>query len=127
MSEYKTLQEWFGGATRGDGRKFTRMDWLENQWIEPIYLDKHKDWHCLDYEEYSRAWGSELYPFKEWHPPKKKVTKYLFATKCGELINNFYTDYEQLWESYNTDITSISKIKETHIRLDWSATEFDDE
>lgn len=99
MSEYKTLKEWFGESTRGDGRKFTRVDWLENQWVEPIYLDRHKDWHCLDYEGYSRAWGSVNYPFKEWHPPKKTKKIVLYKPVFKTIKNSFYCPSDANWHS----------------------------
>lgn len=128
MSEYKTLKEWFGQATRGDGRKFTRSDWLENQWLEPIYLDKHKDWHCLDYEGYSRAWGSVNYPFKEWHPPKKKVTKYLWYNNYSKVVYPYMAKcIVDLQEQLHCNGTYVHKGDGNYTRLDWSATEFDDE
>lgn len=122
MSEYKTLKEWFGKATRGDGRKFTRMDWLENQWIEPIYLDVHEDdWHGLNQDGYSKSLTEEFFHFKEWHPPKKKVTKYLWYNSINSSTSGYMAE--------NSAQLSLLLGRETNkfIRLDWSATEFDDE
>jgi hypothetical protein len=48
MSEFKTLSEWLGDATRGDGRKFTHKFWPEREWIEPIFKDQDNEWHGLD-------------------------------------------------------------------------------
>ena len=106
MSEYKTLKEWFGEATRGAGRKFTRSGWLEDQWLEPIFLDSQKEWNCLNNEGRSVSWNSVLYTFKEWHPPKKtkKIIMYkpIFKHKTEEY---FFTPF---------DLTSWCSSKDTH-------------
>lgn len=128
MGEYKTLDEFFPSG-RGDGRKFTTDGWEKHACIEPIFLSKpcyvyETTWHCLDE-------GGHSYPilrerlqlrFKEWHPPKKKVTKYLWVDTANEKIRpHFYKDMSELLKhSVGSDYGS-----QIYIRLDWSATEFE--
>lgn len=127
MSEYRTLDEFFPSG-RGDGRKFTTDGWEKHACIEPIFLSKpcyvyETTWHCLDE-------GGHSYPilrerlqlrFKEWHPPKKKVTKYLWYNSINSSTSGYMAE--------NSAQLSLLLGRETNkfIRLDWSATEFDDE
>ena len=129
MSEYKTLDEWFPNG-RGDGRKFTNIDWPKNDWIEPIFksnaCETYEDtWYCLDEKGHSDPFiGNSLQmKLKEWHPPKKKVTKYLWVDTANEKIRpHFYKDMSELLKhSVGSDYGS-----QIYIRLDWSATEFEE-
>lgn len=92
MSEYKTLKEWFGDATRGDGRKFTRHgDWALQCFFEPIFSQDDFDtgirrWHGLDEQgRYFYELDDACDNWKEWHPPKekKKITLYRPIIKFG--------------------------------------------
>jgi len=129
MSEYKKLDEWFPGG-RGDGRKFTAYGWEEYAWIEPIFISKpcyvyETTWHCLDEGGHNYPISRERLQlkFKEWHPPKKKVTKYLWVhKKTSSMLFEFYKDYQDISSNY-----THHDYEKNYIRLDWSATEFDDE
>ena len=53
MSEYKTLKEWFGEKTRGNGEVFftpcekNSLREIMNDWYEPIFLDRFGNWYGL--------------------------------------------------------------------------------
>lgn len=130
MSEYKTLDEWFPNG-RGDGRKFTNLSRFKDTWIEPVFKSNacfvyEARWHCLDENGGNNPIirDSLQMKFKVWHPPKKKVTKYLWVDAANEKIRpHFYKDMSELLKhSVGSDYGS-----QIYIRLDWSATEFDDE
>lgn len=127
MSEYKTLKEWFGEATRGDGRKFSIIHWNSYAYFEPIFL-ANGVWFGIDEAGYAVEWSEEsINPFKEWHPPKKKVTKYLWYDNYNKFFfHEFASSVEDLGivRSKKGLYTLPSDTQLT--RLDWSATEFDD-
>lgn len=92
-----TLAELMGDKTRGDGRKFTKPNWLSHEWFEPIFLTKQKavgmgDWvwhgmmHTGTYESPYADWSTD---WQEWTPPKKtkKVVLYrpVFKRKNQEV------------------------------------------
>lgn len=123
MSEYKLLDEWFPNG-RGDGRKFVEMPIIHI--FEPIikarlYGSSEESWFVVDRFGRLCAYSDCDVKFKEYVAPKKKVTKYMWAYKCsGYIIQLFARDQEELARH------CIPKFNDT-IRLDWSATEFDDE
>lgn len=126
--EYKTLDEHFPNG-RGDGRKFTNLDRFKDRWIEPVFKSNacfvyEATWHCLDENGGSNpiVRDSLQMKFKEYHPPKKKVTKYLWVDTANEKIRpHFYKDMSELLKhSVGSDYGS-----QIYIRLDWSATEFE--
>ena len=130
MSEYKTLDLWFPEG-RGDGRKFIQKS--SSFIFEPIVKAgvfgsfDEKKWYIVDQHGYLDSYSNEEIvgvKFKEYHPPKKKVTKYLWVDTANEKIRpHFYKDMSELLKhSVGSDYGS-----QIYIRLDWSATEFDDE
>lgn len=68
--EAKTLKEWFGDATRGDGRRFKCHDWMTGDWFEPIFLAKG-DWVGIDSTGDSFQWGECEDEFELYTGPKK--------------------------------------------------------
>lgn len=78
-SQYKTLKEWFGDATRGDGRKFIEGDDSEFFWFEPFFKDANSYWHVLSQNGLHHV-EDENDVFKLWHPPKKKKKLWLWAS-----------------------------------------------
>lgn len=74
-----TLKELMGDKTRGDGRKFARTNWPENEWFEPIFLSAISCWYGMKHDG-----AADLFPddgsdkWHEWNPPKqtKKVKLY---------------------------------------------------
>lgn len=83
MIEYNTLDAWFKGKDRGDGRKFSYEDWaLENSWFEPIFRDVLGQWCGLGNSGLATRYFSEG-NWREWHPPKvKKKIKMYMAIIC---------------------------------------------
>lgn len=69
-TEKKTLKEWMGQATRGDGRKFTQESWPWDQSFEPIFLAANR-WHGVFNCGESGNFTSHS-AWYEWTPPKKR-------------------------------------------------------
>lgn len=80
--EFKTLKEWFGDATRGDGRKFIEGDDSKFFWFEPFFKDANSYWHVLSQNGLHHA-EDENDVFKLWRPPKKKKKLWLWAEKAS--------------------------------------------
>jgi len=99
MSEYKSLKEWFGKATRGDGRKFSLNHWNSHTYFEPIFLTRGV-WHGVDEAGCSLEWQEEsISPFREWHPPKKTKKITLYKPVFETIRNKFYCPQDAQWHS----------------------------
>lgn len=111
MSEYKTLKELLGDATESKNVKFINE---HGQLFEPRFLLDDK-WYGVTPCASVVSWTEFICMWKEWHPTKKKVTKYFWVdNKTGKIFDSMYA---------TTDCNFHGKLT----RLDWSATEFDDE
>ena len=90
-----------------------------------------KRWYVLNEQEFlDYAYSCEIDDkFKEYIEPKKKVTKYLwYNTKENSLLRYFATNKENLFYQIQCGSPNAFLNHESYyIRLDWSATEFDDE
>ena len=109
-TEAKTLKEWFGNATRGNGRKFRLSEWPIDEWFEPIFLFKGY-WNGVDESGDSLCFPESDGKFEL----KKTETRWLWANVDGE-VNPIFgvkpTRSNLRWDDYT-------------IKLDWSATEFE--
>ncbi|NBU34083.1 hypothetical protein EBS40_05645 [bacterium] len=72
-----TLKELMGDKTRGDGRKFSILEWENSSWFEPIYR-AHNRWYGLMYDVRPNSFYDFEDCWEEWTPPKqtKKVKLY---------------------------------------------------
>jgi hypothetical protein len=90
MSEFKTLKEWFGDATRGDGRKFQYTTYASYEYFEPIFLDDSGYWHGLDEEELPLICEDSQLAFKLYVKPKKTRSVMMFKPICKAPTNSEY-------------------------------------
>lgn len=92
-----TLKELMGDKTRGDGRKFSILEWDTICWFEPIYR-AHDRWYGLMYDVRPNSFYDFEDCWKEWTPPKqtKKVKLYSALVKrddgCYYILGNHYSD-----------------------------------
>lgn len=141
----KTLKEWFGDATRGDGRRFRCCYWHASSkgWFEPIFLaDYNRDggidknvWHGVDENgEYDSWMGDNPYLFQLYTEPKKTETRWLWADKDGYIHQRFSTMPLRTLRnrSVGTDIVCgipLERLRNEDVffdvKLDWSATQFE--
>lgn len=107
MSEYKTLDQWFEGKDRGDGRKFTTEAWDDTYWFEPFFKVLSGYWYGRAENAVARQFtGSSDTLWREWHPPKtkKKVTLYraILKSKISEI---YWTEYR--WFSNKEEVSNV--------------------
>jgi hypothetical protein len=96
MSKYKTLDEWMEGKDRGDGRKFSRTDWVNSDWFfQPFFRCNQNVWHGVDEENKQQRYSLSLW--YEWHPlkVKKKIKMYqaVFKGQGQHDSNKYWSDY----------------------------------
>ncbi len=102
---------------RGDGRKFRAIYWNNDEWFEPIYRDQDGLWRGLNMNG-TDCLNHAQNNWLEFIPPKKKITKWLWATKDGEISTIFSTEpIRCLWRR-----NVIADIK-----IEWTAQKFDEE
>lgn len=117
----KTLKDYFGDATRSEGKRFRKKD-SKKTWFEPIFKDNCGFWHGLDdsdsLTDNSDYWSenTECEPYVE---PKKTETRWLWATADGKISSEFST----------TPLSSYSQrapldSPKFDVKLEWSATQF---
>ena len=114
--EAKTLKEWFGDATRGDGRRFRCHDWMTGDWFEPICLAKG-DWVVIDSTGDSFQWGECEDEFELYTEPKKTETRWLWAHTTGVVRPVFCREPFKMYVDGSPAIYDI--------KLEFSATEFE--
>lgn len=104
MSEAKTLDEWFEGKSRGDGRKFTREASREKHtWFEPIFKRIGAGWYGLEQNDEAASYAGSYSKWVEWHPPKKtKKIKMYRAIIKSKTSGRYWTD-SQYFSDKNTD------------------------
>jgi hypothetical protein len=71
-----TLKELMGDKNKGDGRRFT---FGNDQWFEPIFLDRGGEWSGLNQDGYLETFSQgSIYYWEEWTPSNqtKKVELY---------------------------------------------------
>ncbi len=117
MTEYKTLSEWMGDMTRGDGRKFTNIIHT----FEPLHKDKDGFWHGVAGDGLMTALHEDtvmLLPMIS--PPKKKVKLYQWAFRG----DNGWVAYDFLFKD---EMSFRNAIPNGHcyvcMRLDYSVIE----
>lgn len=92
--EYKTLDQWFEGKDRGDGRKFKWPVWADCHYFEPMFRDNKGTWYGLT--ETGAEFHSNSYTeYEEWHPPKTKKKVTLYRPVRYDVKNGVFVSYEQ--------------------------------
>lgn len=132
MSEYKTLDQWFPDG-RGDGRKFLvfmSSDYIVEPVIKAIPFGYGEQvWFVVDEKGRLDSFSDHMdVRFKEYVAPKKKVTKYLWYNNYSKTTYPYMAkDLDELHENLHCNGIYIHLGAGNYTRLDWSATEFDDE
>lgn len=111
-----TLKELMGDKTRGDGRMFRLPGWPEEHNFEPVFkADNDNTWYGITAKGYAASYGAEnRILWSEWHPPKKKIKRWLWAAKDGSCMTNLLSEQE------------AERMKAHTIKLLWSETEFEE-
>lgn len=114
--ELKTIDELMHGKQPGEVYIY-QPGWGCREYIVPYFRDKHDKWHCLCDESDSFSFRGDVVTWKIWTPPKKKVTRWLWAY-------NFYNAWK-IDKEYMTEAEAKRQFKDPK-RLDFSATEFEE-
>jgi hypothetical protein len=89
-----TLKELMGDKTRGDGRKFSILEWDTSSWFEPIYRAGDR-WYGLMWDVRPNSFYDFEDCWEEWTPPKQ--------TKKVKLYRPIYCSYENHYRSRASD------------------------
>lgn len=96
-----TLKELMGDKTRGDGRKFSILEWDNSSWFEPIYRAGDR-WYGLMWDVRPNSFYDFEDCWEEWTPPKqtKKVKLYrpLYKTDFGTYSLGYWYNDKQIRE-----------------------------
>ena len=132
MSKYKTLDEYFPDG-KPDGRAFKLEIWYDkpHYFFKPFYKARLASgsyiWCGVDENNFHVQSDCDGL-FKEWHQPKKRVTKYLWYNNYSKVVYPYMAKcIVDLQEQLHCNGTYVHKGDGNYTRLDWSATEFDDE